>query len=115
VPVVPVGAALPAAPAQAPSPRASFSARLEAHAPSPTPAPSATPRSLPLAALAQIEQAQRRLDGVIQAARAGRTFTAQELIGLQAQAYRFTQTVDLASKLVESGAQSLKQALNTPL
>jgi hypothetical protein len=52
---------------------------------------------------------------VLEAARNGRTFTAQELLGLQAQAYRYAQTVDLASKLVENGAQSLKQALNTQI
>ncbi len=40
---------------------------------------------------------------------------AQELLGLQAEAYRFVQTVDLAAKLVEQGAQAVKQAVNTPL
>jgi hypothetical protein len=51
----------------------------------------------------------------VAAARSGRTFTAQELLGLQAEAYRTVQTVDLATKLVEQGAQTVKQALNTQL
>jgi len=76
----------------------------------PFPSPGAAP-----AALEAVERAQRRLDAILKAARSGRTFTAQELLGLQAEAYRTVQTVDLATKLVEQGAQSVKQALNTQL
>lgn len=93
--------------------RPSFSALLESRTPlraAPAPAPSPA-----LAALSGVERAQARLDAVLAAARAGRTFTAAELIGLQAEAYRCAQTVDLAAKLVEQGAQSVKQALNTQL
>jgi hypothetical protein len=113
MPVVPVGAAqAPAAPA--PPPRPSFAARLEPRAAPPAPTP--LPRTPPaVAALSGIERAQARLDAVLAAARAGRTFTAVELIGLQTQAYRCAQTIDLASKLVEQGAQAVKQALNTQL
>jgi hypothetical protein len=68
-----------------------------------------------MSALAAIDRAQARVDAVLAAARAGRTFTAAELIGLQTEAYRCAQTVDLASKLAEQGAQSVKQALNTQL
>lgn len=64
-------------------------------------------------ALASIERAQRRLDSVLEAARRGRTFTAQELLVLQAEAYRCAQTLDVASKAVEHAAQSVKQAANT--
>ncbi len=63
-------------------------------------------------ALASVERAQRRLDAVLQAARRGRTFTAQELLVLQAEAYRCAQTLDVASKTVEHAAQSVKQAVN---
>jgi hypothetical protein len=58
-----------------------------------------------------VDRARARLDGVLAAARSGRAFTAQELLGLQAEAYRTVQTVDLATRLVEQGAQSVKQAL----
>jgi hypothetical protein len=58
-----------------------------------------------------VDRARARLDGVLAAARSGRAFSAGELLGLQAEAYRTVQTVDLATRLVEQGAQSVKQAL----
>jgi len=115
MPVLPVGPpAAPVAAAPVTPERQSFGALLEARTPLRT-AP-ADPRPGPaLSALAGIERAQARLDAVLAAARSGRTFTAAELIGLQAEAYRCAQTVDLASKLVEQGAQSVKQAVNTQI
>lgn len=114
---VPVAASRVAATTAAQPPssaRPSFAALLESRAP--FPAPAGPPPSHPaLSALGGVERAQARLDSVLAAARAGRTFTAAELIGLQAEAYRCAQTVDLASKLVEQGAQSVKHALNTQL
>jgi hypothetical protein len=115
LPPLAAAAPLPAAPPVSPA-RPSFAALLESRTPFPAPAPAASPATHPaLSALAGVERAQSRLDAVLAAARAGRTFTAAELIGLQAEAYRCAQTVDLASKLVEQGAQSVKQALNTQL
>lgn len=61
--------------------------------------------------LRAIERAQERLDALLAAARSGRTFTAAELIALQSQAYRCAQVVDLSARLVEQGAQAVKQAL----
>jgi hypothetical protein len=115
--VAPVAAPAPAgAVARTASPeRTSFGAILESRSPlGPVPQPGAA-RHPALSALAHVERAQARLDAVLAAARGGRTFTAAELLGLQAEAYRCAQTVDLASKLVEQGAQSVKQALNTQL
>ncbi len=113
MPVAPLGVPAPAAPAAPPAQRPSFSKVLEARAAS-GPVPAAPPRpATGAAALAAVERAQARLDAVLQAARSGRTFTAQELLGLQAETYRTVQTVDLAAKLVEQGAQSVKHALNT--
>ncbi len=63
--------------------------------------------------LEAVDEARARLDGVLAAARSGRTFTAQELLGLQAEAYRTVQTVDLGVKLVEQGAQAVRQTLAT--
>jgi hypothetical protein len=65
------------------------------------------------AALEAVERARLRLDSVLEAARRGQTFTAQELLALQADAYRYSQTLDVASKVVEQGVQSVKQAVNT--
>jgi hypothetical protein len=93
---------------------ASFAAAL-LRARAPTSPPDLRSAHPAISALASVERAQARLDAVLAAARAGRTFTAAELIGLQAEAYRCAQTVDLASKLAEQGAQSVKQALNSQL
>jgi hypothetical protein len=98
--------------APCPSPRAggaAFEARLAAHA---APAPPPRPEADLAQALRSLEASQARLDRVMQAARGGRTFTAGELLALQSDAYRFTQTLDVASKLVEHGVQSVKQAVN---
>jgi hypothetical protein len=105
-------AAVASAPVQAASAaRSSFAEALrDARA-----APAATPSSLPVRSLAAIERAQRQLDDVLAQARAGRTFSAAELLALQAQAHRFSHTVELASKVVEQGAQTVKQAVNTPV
>jgi hypothetical protein len=115
VAIPPVGPLPPATPApRAPEPSRSFGEVLERRsARSAEPEPSA--KGPAVSALESVERAQRRLDAVLEAARNGRVFTAQELLGLQAQAYRYAQTVDLASKLVENGAQSVKQALNTQI
>lgn len=115
--ISPIAAAARATPAAAPTPPEggrAFSAVLEGRrAPAP-PSPHPAPPGPSLAhALGDVERARARLDAVLHAARGGRTFTAQELLGLQAEAYRYTQAVDLAAKVVESGAQSVKQAVNT--
>lgn len=117
--VPPVGAPPPAAAGAASGPRPSFAAALEARS---TPRAAAPPKAVAqrpahpaAAALAAVERAQGRLDQVLSAARAGRTFTAAELLALQAEAYRCAQVVDLGAKLAEQGAQAVKQALNTQL
>jgi hypothetical protein len=111
----------PGAPIAAASPATSGSAAASARAglersSSPGAGPttaSGAPRSPFLSAATGLERAQRQLDGMLAAARRGQTFTAQELIALQAQAYRVSQSVELAGRLVEQGAQSVKHAVNT--
>lgn len=63
--------------------------------------------------LAAVEEARAHLDAALAEARRGRVFSAGELLALQAQAYRAAQTLDLASRVVEQGAQSVRQAVNT--
>lgn len=111
-PVAPAAAPRAAALSEA-APRRTFREVLHASVgrPSPQAAP-ALPR-VALEAARAVEQAQRRLDSVLDAARRGRTFTAQELLALQTVAYRYAQTVDLAARMVEHGAQAVKQAVNT--
>ncbi len=115
--IPPVGTAGAARPvAEVVAPKRSFGALLEERAA--RSAPSTHPARAAAAALdlaKGIEQAQRRLDAVLEAARSGRTFSARELLSLQAQAYRYAQTLEVASKVVEHGAQSVKQAVNTPV
>ncbi|HYS83068.1 MAG TPA: hypothetical protein VEM76_20365 [Anaeromyxobacteraceae bacterium] len=78
------------------------------------PAPLASPPPHPARAMLQsVERARARLDGLLAEARRGRTFTAQELLALQADAYRYSQAVEVASRVVEHGAQAVKQAVNT--
>lgn len=116
MPVAPIPAAPAARPGLAverPASR-SFGAALEARAarpPFPIPKPSPPPGAA-LETLKAVERAQRRLDAVLEAARRGRTFTAQELLSLQAEAYRCAQTLDVAARAVEHGAQGVKQAVN---
>lgn len=105
-------AARPAAAVERP-PSRSFGAALEARSAGPSlPPPKGGAPSPALETLKAVERAQRRLDAVLEAARRGRTFTAQELLTLQAEAYRCAQTLDVAARAVEHGAQGVKQAVN---
>jgi hypothetical protein len=122
MPIAPATAALRAAAAPSPRPPcASFGdAMLRARGGAPSPiavagsgSPPASPAQAARAALEAVERARGRLDGTLAAARRGQTFTAQELLALQADAYRYTQTLEIASKAVEGAAQGVKQAVNT--
>lgn len=107
--IAPVGAAPALAPARALSaPQASFGEILRGRLPA---APEGSPPGVRL--LEQVEQARARLDAALSEARRGRSFTAGELLALQGDAYRAGQTLELASRLVEQGAQSVRQAVNT--
>jgi hypothetical protein len=76
-------------------------------------APVHAPAGGALPGLEAVEQVRARLDHALAQARAGRTFSPQELLALQADAYRYQQTVELASKVAEAGAQTVRQAVNT--
>ncbi len=70
--------------------------------------PGAAERASPLR---DIEGARARLDALLADARRGRTFSAAELLCLQADAHRFAQAVEIAARAVEHGVQGLRQAL----
>ncbi len=114
MPIALSGAAAAAATPPTPRPPAGarFGLRLEAHLRPALTSPAPPPLT---AAFRGVEAAQARLDRVLAAARRGQVFTAGELLALQGEAHRFTQTLDLAGKLVEQGVQGLKQVVNTPL
>jgi hypothetical protein len=106
-----VPAAAPAVAAQGPS-GASFGEVLRRRAlagPAPSELAPAALRDL----LGNVEHARRQLDRAVAEARSGRLFSAQELIALQVDAYRLNQVVEVASKVAESAAQAVKQAVNT--
>ncbi len=94
------------------APQARFGDVLRATAGAPGARPQRAARPIQ-AALDSIEAARRRLDGALDAARAGRVFSPAELIAMQGLAYRYSQTVELASKLVEQASATLRQTVNT--
>lgn len=109
----PAAGASPAALAPPATPRVPFAEVLAHRA-----APAAPTPPLPapvLQGLEAVERAREGLDAALSAARAGKTFSAQELLALQADAYRFQRAVDVAAKVAEAGAQSVRQAVNTQL
>lgn len=61
----------------------------------------------------ELEHGQRVLDRLIQAAGNGKQFTHAELLSLQASMYRYTQELDLVSRVVEKGTSGLKDVLKT--
>ncbi|RJS25753.1 ATP-dependent helicase HrpB [Corallococcus sp. H22C18031201] len=62
-----------------------------------------------------VDQARKQLDHVLRLAESGRTFTATELLGLQARVYRASQELDLAGKVVEKATSGVKQVLQTQI
>jgi hypothetical protein len=92
---------------------AGFEARLAAHHETSSGAPA---QRAPLEALLRgAEAAQARLDQLLAATRGGRALSAGDLLVLQAEAYRFSQGLEVAGKVVEQGVQAVKQAIQTPL
>jgi hypothetical protein len=91
-------------------------APLRSHLPEATRAPASTvkptaPRAVEWAR--SVEAAQARLDHVLALSRGGKTFTPVELLGFQAQVYRASQQLDLASRVVEKTTSGVKQVLQT--
>ena len=60
-----------------------------------------------------IHRDEKRLNSAIHRAERGADFDNQELIRMQALAYRYSQRVELASKVVEQATSGVKQILNT--
>lgn len=105
----------PASPAGSPSAaRPSFGEVLRTVAGPPDPRPAAFgPAAAALDRLRMVEEAQRRLDALLAEARRGRAFTAQELLCLQADAYRCAQVLDVTARATEHVVQGVKQAAAT--
>lgn len=61
----------------------------------------------------QVQQAQARMDQILQLAESGKSFSPAELLSLQAHVYRASQELDLAGKVVEKATNGVKQVLQT--
>jgi hypothetical protein len=57
--------------------------------------------------------AEREIDAVLAAARAGQTFSAAELLALQAKVFRYTQAVEVMSRAADRLIGAMKQTLGT--
>jgi hypothetical protein len=60
-----------------------------------------------------VMQGQNKLEEIINLSLSGRNFSSSELLALQAGVYRFTQELELTSKVVEKGTATIKQVMNT--
>ena len=55
----------------------------------------------------------RRIDHVLRAATRGKTFSPNQLLALQAQVFRYSQTVEVISRTTDRLVGAVKQTLNT--
>ena len=53
------------------------------------------------------------MDKIIKLATSGRTFNPTELLAIQAGVYKFSQELELTSKVVEKATDGVKQTLQT--
>lgn len=60
-----------------------------------------------------VMQGQNKLEQIINISLSGRNFSSAELLALQAGVYRFTQELELTSKVIEKGTSTIKQTMNT--
>jgi hypothetical protein len=63
--------------------------------------------------LEDVMQGQNKLEEIINLSLSGRNFSTPELLALQAGVYRFTQELELTSKVVEKATATIKQTMNT--
>jgi len=127
-------AALPplaSAGAESPRPRRTFLQVLETRdegAPRPPQGPASSQPTLPAGAatgpgaaaglralMMRALDAEDRLDRMMASAAAGKTFSAGQLLALQATAFRYAQTVEVLSRAADRLVGSIKQTLGTPV
>ena len=63
--------------------------------------------------LNQVVQGQNKLDDIIKMATSGKTYGNQELLAIQASVYKFSQELELTSKVVEKATSGVKQTMQT--
>jgi hypothetical protein len=63
--------------------------------------------------LQQVVDGQGKLDDIIKMATSGKTYGNQELLAIQAAVYKFSQELELTSKVVEKATSGVKQTMQT--
>jgi predicted transcriptional regulator len=58
---------------------------------------------------------EARLDAILEAAARGKTFTAGELLAMQATVFRYSQTIEVLSRATDRLVGAVKQTLGTPV
>ena len=58
-------------------------------------------------------QGQDKMAGLMKLAMSGKKFNSTELLALQAGVYRFSQELEITSKVVEKATSGIKQTMNT--
>jgi hypothetical protein len=62
-----------------------------------------------------LDEGHKRIESILKVSMSGVKLNQQELLTLQMRVYRFTQEVELISKLVEKGTSGVKQVVNTQI
>jgi hypothetical protein len=70
-------------------------------------------KSMLMSMMENLEKGGAAIDKLLNGGLAGKTFSNSELLGLQAGMYRYTQELDLCSKVVEKATSGLKDTLKT--
>lgn len=63
--------------------------------------------------VSQLVSGQDKMTKIMNDAMSGKQFSPTELLAMQAQVYRFSQELDLTSKVVQQATSGVKQTLNT--
>lgn len=99
-PVTPLRPTAAAAPAKGPSPAAAL--------------PKTAPTTSPLRAmLARTVGAEKQVDALLEAAARGKTFTPAQLLAMQATVARYSQTVEVVSRVADRLVGAVKQTMGT--
>lgn len=63
--------------------------------------------------LERLVNGQDKMEGIMKMALSGRQFTPSELLAMQAGVYKFSQELELTSKVIEKATSGIKQTMNT--
>jgi hypothetical protein len=63
--------------------------------------------------LGQVVEGQNKLDKIIEMSLSGKSYGNQELLAIQAAVYKFSQELELTSKVVEKATSGVKQTMQT--